>query len=153
MAREGKHAKALFSCDSSRLEEGDQLQRIQQRASKLLRLDREVKQHLPATLSRWVRVANYRDSTLILEVRNAAVQLRLRQALPAVERELKGGLVPSMQRIEVRINPGVGDGMEKAGSVSVLSQNSAELISGLAEMAPDELREALERLAAHRKTI
>ncbi|MCU6339073.1 DUF721 domain-containing protein [Enterobacter quasiroggenkampii] len=153
MAREGKHAKALFSCDSSRIEEGDQLQRIQQRASKLLRIDREIKQQLPATLSRWVRVANYRDSTLILEVRNAAVQLRLRQVLPAVERELKSGLLPSMQHIDVRINPEVGDGQEKVGTVRVLSQNSAELISGIAEMAPDELKEALERLAAHRKTI
>ncbi|HCR0386875.1 TPA: DUF721 domain-containing protein [Enterobacter kobei] len=153
MAKEGKHARALFSSDCSVVDEGDQLQRIQQRASKLLRLDREVKQHLPGTLSRWVRVANYRNSTLILEVRNAAVNLKLRQALPGVERELKSGLLPSMQNIEVRINPDVGESMEKAGTVNILSDNSAELIAGIAEMASDELKLALERLAAHKKTI
>ncbi|MHA0510170.1 DUF721 domain-containing protein [Enterobacter kobei] len=153
MAKEGKHARALFSSDCSVVDEGDQLQRIQQRASKLLRLDREVKQHLPGTLSRWVRVANYRNSTLILEVRNAAVNLKLRQALPGVERDLKSGLLPSMQNIEVRINPDVGESMEKAGTVNILSENSAELIAGIAEMASDELKQALERLAAHKKTI
>ncbi|HHT0956281.1 DUF721 domain-containing protein [Enterobacter kobei] len=154
MAKEGKHARALFSCDCSVVDEGDhQLQRIKQRASKLLRLDREVKQHLPGTLSRWVRVANYRNSTLILEVRNAAVNLKLRQALPGIERELKSGLLPSMQSIEVRVNPDVGESMEKAGTVNILSENSAELIAGIAEMASDELKQALERLAAHKRTI
>lgn len=133
-------------------QEGDQLQRIQARAAKLLRLDSAIKKAAPASLAPWFRVANYRDATLILEVASPAWQLRLRQALPKMEHELKNGLLPSLQSIEVRVNNEVGKEAGKRGDVSVLSADSAAVLEYVAQDAPEELKAALERLANHGKS-
>ncbi|EFH8163194.1 DUF721 domain-containing protein [Escherichia coli] len=138
--------------ESGYSENDDLAHKIQVRASKLYRIDQEVKKIIPRSLEQWIRVANYRDGKLIIEVANAAVQLRARQLIGDVEEKLRSGLLPALQGIELRINPDLSRSpTSNSHRVSEISQNSAEMLKLIATSAPEALREALLRLAAHGK--
>ncbi|EKR4920328.1 DUF721 domain-containing protein [Escherichia coli] len=138
--------------ESGYSENDDLAHKIQVRASKLYRIDQEVKKIIPRSLEQWIRVANYRDGKLIIEVANAAVQLRARQLIGGVEEKLRSGLLPALQGIELRINPDLSRSpTSNSHRVSEISQNSAEMLKLIATSAPETLREALLRLAAHGK--
>lgn len=139
------------------------LQNVQQRAAALLKLNRAVKGLLPSQLHPWCRVANYRQSVLVLETANASWLMRLRYEQPNLLSALRAQILPSLSSIDIRINPslmakGVNNPADSAKKnqptsgplppVRKLSQESAEELRGLASRSPEKLRRVLERLAA-----
>lgn len=140
----------------------DTLQTIQQRALVLLKLNRAVAGLLPAPLQPWCRVANFRQSVLILETANASWMMRLRYEQTQLLSALRAQILPSLSSIDIRINPDLatkarltaqnnavqtaitaGDGNQKRR----LSAQSAQSIRHVAARSPEKLQKLLERLA------
>lgn len=143
--------------------DGSVLRNVQQRATALLKLNRAVKALLPAPLQPWCRVANFRQSILVLETANASWMMRLRYELPNLLSALRGEILPSLSSIDIRINPSLmAEASRKAAketteqaelgpeaqSVRKLSAESAAYLTLLAERSPEKLKEKLKRLAA-----
>lgn len=138
------------------------LHNVQQRATALLKINRAVKGLLPSQLQPWCRVANYRQSVLVLETANASWLMRLRYEQPALLSALRAQILPSLSSIDIRINPSLmakGHNMtqdvakspqdsEKSPPIRRLSLESAKELRGLASRSPEGLRTILERLAA-----
>ncbi|PWC16870.1 DUF721 domain-containing protein [Brenneria corticis] len=139
------------------------LRDVQQRAIALLKLNRAVRGLLPAQLHPWCRVANYRHGLLVLETANANWLMRLRYEQPALLSALRAQILPSLASIDIRINPalaakgheivkksaiGTPDKEEEAKPFRQLSEQSAEILRGLAGQSPEKLRRILERLAS-----
>ncbi|CRY54517.1 MULTISPECIES: DUF721 domain-containing protein [Yersinia] len=142
--------------------ENGPLHHVQQRATALLKLNRAVKGLLPSQLQPWCRVANYRQSVLVLETANASWLMRLRYEQPALLSALRAQILPSLSSIDIRINPSLmtrGHNMtqdiekstknpENSPPLRHLSLESAKELRGLASRSPEKLRIILERLAA-----
>ncbi|CQI94799.1 Protein of uncharacterised function (DUF721) [Yersinia rohdei] len=142
--------------------ENGPLHNVQQRATALLKLNRAVKGLLPSQLQPWCRVANYRQSVLVLETANASWLMRLRYEQPALLSALRAQILPSLSSIDIRINPSLmakghnitqdavksSQNPEKSPPLRQLSLESAKELRGLASRSPEKLRTILERLAA-----
>ncbi|MHA3594260.1 DUF721 domain-containing protein [Yersinia enterocolitica] len=142
--------------------ENGPLHNVQQRATALLKLNRAVKGLLPSQLQPWCRVANYRQSVLVLETANASWLMRLRYEQPALLSALRAQILPSLSSIDIRINPSLmasghnhvrnaaksSQDPEKSPPLRQLSLESAKELRGLASRSPEKLRTILERLAA-----
>ncbi|CNK90677.1 DUF721 domain-containing protein [Yersinia proxima] len=142
--------------------ENGPLHNVQQRATALLKLNRAVKGLLPSQLQPWCRVANYRQSVLVLETANASWLMRLRYEQPALLSALRAQILPSLSSIDIRINPSLmasghnhaqnaaktSQDLEKSPPLRQLSLESAKELRGLASRSPEKLRTILERLAA-----
>lgn len=142
--------------------ENGPLHNVQQRATALLKLNRAVKGLLPSQLQPWCRVANYRQSVLVLETANASWLMRLRYEQPALLSALRAQILPSLSSIDIRINPSLmasghnhvqnaaksSPDPEKSPPLRQLSLESAKELRGLASRSPEKLRTILERLAA-----
>ncbi|MGL5006186.1 MAG: DUF721 domain-containing protein [Plesiomonas sp.] len=140
------------------------LQNVQQRAIALLKLNQTVKALLPAELHPHCRVANFRQSILILEITNASFALRLRYLIPALLSELRRQTLPTLVTIEHRINPRMAishatwqstpsiqhysESAERA--TRTISAQTAEHLHVLAShsSASAKLKEKLQKLAA-----
>ncbi|MFI0488528.1 MAG: DUF721 domain-containing protein [Yersinia sp. (in: enterobacteria)] len=141
--------------------ENGPLNNVQQHAVALLKLNRVVKGLLPSQLQPWCRVANYRQSVLVLEAGNASWLMRLRYEQPALLSALRAQILPSLSSINIRINPSLmsnGHNMTqnvtkasgntaKSAPVRHLSLESAKELKALAKRSPEKLRTILERLA------
>ncbi|CNE33514.1 DUF721 domain-containing protein [Yersinia mollaretii] len=142
--------------------ENGPLHNVQQRATALLKLNRAVKGLLPSQLQPWCRVANYRQSVLVLETANASWLMRLRYEQPALLSALRAQILPSLSSIDIRINPSLmakghnltqdaaksSENLGKSPPLRHLSLESAKELRGLASRSPERLRIILERLAA-----
>ncbi|OVZ95963.1 DUF721 domain-containing protein [Yersinia sp. 2105 StPb PI] len=142
--------------------ENGPLHNVQQRATALLKLNRAVKGLLPSQLQPWCRVANYRQSVLVLETASASWLMRLRYEQPALLSALRAQILPSLSSIDIRINPSLmakghnitqdiaksTQNSEKSPPLRHLSLESAKELRGLASRSPEKLRTILERLAA-----
>ncbi|WP_075182221.1 DUF721 domain-containing protein [Pantoea sp. 1.19] len=135
------------------------LRQVQQRAGVLVRLNRAVQGLLPATLHPWVRVANYRQGILVLEVANASWMMRLRYEQSALLSALRAEILPSLAAIDIRINPALAakgeptaqessSQAEKKVAKRQLSAASAQSLRDVAERSPEKLRRIIERLAS-----
>lgn len=140
------------------------LQNVQQRAIALLKLNQTVKALLPAELHAHCRVANYRQSILILEITNASFALRLRYLIPALLSALRQQALPTLVTIEHRINPRMAisnatlrdpaQARHKSGNSEevkrIISVQTAEHLQILAShsSASAKLKEKLQKLAA-----
>ncbi|NIG62617.1 MAG: DUF721 domain-containing protein [Serratia symbiotica] len=133
-----------------------QLHNVQQQALALLKLNRAVKNLLPAQLHPWCRVANVRQGILVLEAANASWMMRLRYEQPILLSKLQAQILPSLSSINIRINPGlmangehrIKNTQQAAPLRRHLSQESARAVMGLANHSPEKLRKILEQLAA-----
>ncbi|HHW4638352.1 TPA: DUF721 domain-containing protein [Yersinia enterocolitica] len=148
--------------DDAMAAENGPLHNVQQRATALLKLNRAVKGLLPSQLQPWCRVANYRQSVLVLETANASWLMRLRYEQPALLSALRAQILPSLSSIDIRINPSLmssghnhaqnatksSQDPEKSPPLRQLSLESAKELRGLASRSPEKLRTILERLAA-----
>ncbi|SFN17630.1 hypothetical protein SAMN05216516_10398 [Izhakiella capsodis] len=137
------------------------LQQIQQRAVALNKLNKTVRALLPSQMHPWVRVANYRQGILVLEVANASWMMRLRYEQPELLSALRAQIIPSLTAIDISINPSLAGktastAQEHAYPVSSgqknmgcqLSSDSAAALLSVAERSPEKLRGVLERLAS-----
>ncbi|MGV3345376.1 DUF721 domain-containing protein [Enterobacteriaceae bacterium LUAb1] len=131
------------------------LYQIQQRAIILFRLNRAVQGILPAALHPWVRVANYRQGILVLEIASASWMMRLRYEQSSLLSALRAQILPSLTAIDIRINPVLAaknapvlqkDTLQPGKRQ--LSINSAESLRDVAKRSPEKLRKTIERLAS-----
>ncbi|WP_067706777.1 MULTISPECIES: DUF721 domain-containing protein [unclassified Erwinia] len=137
------------------------LQSIQQRAIALNKLNSAVRGVLPAQLHPWCRVANFRQGILVLETANASWMMRLRYEQSSLLSALRAQILPSLTAIDIRINPSLAaKGQESVQENSSratkeektggreLSQQSAEILRGVASRSPEKLKRIIERLAS-----
>lgn len=135
------------------------LQSIQQRAIALNKLNRALQGIIPAQLHPWCRVANFRQGVLVLETANASWMMRLRYEQSSLLSALRAQILPSLTSIDIRINPTLAakaqenvqessDRHQKEQSQGrQLSEQSAEILRGVASRSPEKLKKTLERLA------
>ncbi|MBV4365727.1 DUF721 domain-containing protein [Erwinia sp. BNK-24-b] len=135
------------------------LQSIQQRAIALNKLNRALQGIIPAQLHPWCRVANFRQGVLVLETANASWMMRLRYEQSSLLSALRAQILPSLTSIDIRINPTLAakaqenvqessDRHQKEQSPGrQLSEQSAEILRGVASRSPEKLKKTLERLA------
>ncbi|QIQ20362.1 DUF721 domain-containing protein [Zophobihabitans entericus] len=139
----------LISDDSS-------LKAIQQRAIALMKIEQEVKKHLPEQLRAACRVANYRNYVLIIEVSSAGWLTRLRYEQEKLLSNLRQSLLPSISSISYVINPELqtvkhimqNTQLEKERT---LSPQSAAILEEIAKNSPARLQTQLLKLAKHAK--
>ncbi|WP_348666539.1 DUF721 domain-containing protein [Arsenophonus symbiont of Ornithomya chloropus] len=81
------------------------LNKIQEHAQKIIKLNNIILNLLPVSLKKWCRVANYRKYILILEVSNAHKKIQLNYELPILLLKLRNNILPSLSEIKVIINP------------------------------------------------
>ncbi|PKH22732.1 hypothetical protein CIG19_12190 [Enterobacterales bacterium CwR94] len=136
------------------------LRQVQQRATVLVKLNRAVRGVLPAALHPWVRVANYRQSILVLEAANASWLMRLRYEQSALLSALRAQILPSLTAIDIRINPALaakGSEIDQESSKQTakevksgraLSVASAQALLDVADRSPEKLKKIIERLAS-----
>ncbi|KGT88360.1 hypothetical protein NG99_21640 [Erwinia typographi] len=137
------------------------LQSIQQRAIALNRLNLAVQGVLPAQMHPWCRVANFRQGILVLETANASWMMRLRYEQSSLLSALRAQILPSLTAIDITINPSLAakgqESVQKNGSRSEveenspgrqLSEQSAEILRGVASRSPEKLKRIIERLAS-----
>ncbi|WP_380182006.1 DUF721 domain-containing protein [Kalamiella sp. sgz302252] len=135
------------------------LQSIQQRAIALNKLNRAVQGVIPAQLHPWCRVANFRQGILVLETANASWMMRLRYEQSSLLSALRAQILPSLTSIDIRINPTLAAKAQENAQESSnrqqkeqgpgrqLSEQSAEILRGVASRSPEKLKKTLERLA------
>lgn len=136
------------------------LQTIQQRAQKLIKLNKTIISLIPIELKAWCRIANYRQHILILEVTNASRKARLSYELPTLLLTLRNTVLPSLSSIDIIINPSLSSKNSKnclliqkttkkpqKQIISKLSKESAKAICNLAKRSPKKLKKKLEQLA------
>jgi len=137
------------------------LQHVQQRAIVLNKLNRAVQSILPAQLHPWCRVANFRQGILVIETANASWLMRLRYEQSSLLSALRAQILPSLTSIDIRINPSLaaigGKFVQESSNqtketekppVRQLSEQSAEILRGVASQSPEKLKKILERLAS-----
>ncbi|WWP00574.1 MAG: DciA family protein [Candidatus Dasytiphilus stammeri] len=125
---------------------------LQRRAIILINLDRVVKSILPSYFKAWCRVANIRHHTLILETANAKWMKRLLDEQYSLINILKSKILPSLVSINFYINPSWEQLTNNQNSLPehhrTLSKKSAAMLRQVAMKSPDNIKTALEKLAA-----
>ncbi|WP_413111104.1 DUF721 domain-containing protein [Thaumasiovibrio sp. DFM-14] len=141
------------SADS--LLDSGKLTNITQRAVLLEQLGKKVQACLSPALAEQVRIANYRQSILVLEVATPAWAQRLNFERYALMSELRRHDLPQLSSIEVKVNPTLAqqphrrNNSDKPDIEQVpISETAAEYLSAIAEHAPDGIKMRLKRLAA-----
>lgn len=133
------------------LQSAGPLQPLMQKAFRLTQLDKRVRGLLPASLKNHCRVANVRDTALVLLADGAAWATRLRYLAPELCRRLQASELPRLTRIEVRIAPPETPASPpKPARCLRLNAEAAATIMAAAEATEDpRLKAALRRLARH----
>lgn len=140
---------------------GTTLQAIQRNAKAILQLNQTVKSLLPKEMKQICRVANYRNSVLIIEVANGSWLNRLNYEKLNLLSTLRSTILPSLSSIDIRINPVLSTKRAKNSALMqhlnqsnfkknerTISLKTAEQLLLLAEKSPKKLKEKFERLAA-----
>jgi hypothetical protein len=126
-------------------------ERVVQRAQSLRRLDRLVGSLLDHDSKQHCKVGNLRDGVLMLCVDSTAWASRLRYQTPALLTQLQQHkALATLQQIELKVTPR----QEKTVTYqkATLSADAASCLRSCAEAITDtDLRQALQRLAAHHK--
>ncbi len=141
------------SADS--LLDSDKLTNITQRAILLDQLGKKVKACLSTDLSNNIRVANYRQGVLIIEVSSSAWAQRLNFERFNLMSQLRSGDLPQLSTIDVKVNPELSKQPHRRKTSDVpdiqqepISPVAAEYLKAVAAHAPDGIKARLERLAA-----
>lgn len=156
------HPQALFDVlEESLAKTSSPLLTIQRTANAINRLNKAVKGLLPSELKPMCRVANYRNSILIIEVANASWMTRLNYEKLNLLSALRGSILPSLSSIDIRINPTLMRKKTENSSLNNqtvknmqtknerrISAETAKHLLRLAENSSKDLKQRLERLAA-----
>ena len=125
------------------------LPEIKEKAELLLRLDQLIKQQLQGPITAQIKVANLRESTLVVEVSSAAWAARLNFQKAQLLLQLQNVALPMLSTIDVKVNPrmfAVASNVEQ--NHAQLSNTAALHIEALAENIEGSLGHKLKRLAA-----
>ncbi|EKT55919.1 DUF721 domain-containing protein [Providencia sneebia] len=156
------HPQALFDVlEESIAKTSNPLRTIQRNAMAINKLNQAVKALLPTEIKPMCRVANYRNSILVIEVANASWMTRLNYEKLNLLSALRGSILPSLSSIDIRINPVIMRKKPENSSLNnqtvkfnqipnkrKISTETATHLLRLAENSSKGLRERLERLAA-----
>ncbi|MCW2255500.1 hypothetical protein M2263_001591 [Providencia alcalifaciens] len=156
------HPQALFDVlEESLAKTSSPLQTIQRNAKAINKLNQAVKGLLPTEVKPMCRVANYRNSILVIEVANASWMTRLNYEKLNLLSALRSSILPSLSSIDIRINPvlmrkkvensSLSNQTVKNGQVPngrKISTETAKHLLHLAKNSSKGLKERLERLAA-----
>jgi hypothetical protein len=127
----------------------DVLARLQEHASRLIRLQRKLDAALPASSAGAAQVANFQDGELIIHVASPTMATRLRLSMGSLKTSLQvAGEPVNSIKIKVRASPFRGNHQEKEAQVRPIGRGGRaalqELADGLA--ADDPLARALRRM-------
>ncbi len=123
------------------------------RARDLERVDGLIRQHLGAPLNRHCRLANLTPHTVILHADSPVWSARLRYRTPEILALLRRQLGhPGLRQAQVRVRPPMEPPV-RAPARPQVSAGTATLLRSVAEGIDDpRLRQALLRLARHRRS-
>ena len=125
------------------------LPELKEKAELLLRLDQVVKQQLTGPVVEQIKVANFRQSTLIIEVSSSTWAARLNFQKSNLLLKLQSEALPMLTAIDVKVNPRMRSSAPKSEpSYAQLSVTAASHIEALAEHTEGSLGQKLKRLAA-----
>ena len=125
------------------------LPELKEKAELLLRLDHVVKQQLTGPLIKQVKVANFREDTLIIEVSSSTWAARLNFQKASLLLKLQSEALPMLSVIDVKVNPRMHSYTPNAEPrYAKLSLTAASHIEALAEHTEGSLGKKLKRLAA-----
>lgn len=135
---------------------GFTLANIQTRSIALSRLNKMIYCYLPIHLHHCCRVANYRQSILIIEVCSAGWLTRLRYEQEKLLLALRQNGLSGLASIQYKINPVlnqpqsfVNDKVTTVGNKRTITPQSASLLLALAQDATPKLKTNLIKLANH----
>ncbi len=133
---------------------GGTLTNIQERSFVLSRLNHLVYHYLPLHLQHCCRVANYRQSILIIEVSSASWLTRLRYEQGKLLLALRQNGLSGLASIQYKINPVLNQQRyliknDDKTTKRTLSPYSASLLLALAENTTPKLKTCLIKLANH----
>ena len=121
---------------------------ITEKSELLIGLNHQVKQILAPSVAAQIKVANFRNSTLIIEVTNSAWAARVNFQKKSLLTKLQNETLSMLTAIEIKVNPSINT---LKSDVKVqhrqLTQTAADHINTLAEHADGSLKEKLKRLA------
>jgi hypothetical protein len=122
---------------------------IQKKVMELNQLNEIWRTENTADLAQHSRIANFRDSCLVIEVDNAAWATRLRYLLPDLKQQLmKHAALKNLKKIEWYIQPHFHPISQPSKLPPVLSNNSTQLLKNTAlNIKTSPLQESLMRLA------
>ena len=144
---------------TSLLSQGALLSKLKERAVALSQLTKVIDELLPTPLNQQYRVANYRQSVLILEVSSANWLTRIKYEQSNLISGIREKILPSLSSIQYKINPTIATNYSQSVNLSdnnvkienVLSKQTAIYLNVVAEKAPDKLKKQLIKLANHAK--
>lgn len=144
---------------TSLLSQGALLSKIKERTVALSQLTKVIDKLLPTPLNQHYRVANYRQSVLILEVSSANWLTRIKYEQSNLISGIREKILPSLSSIQYKINPTIATNYSQSVNLSdnnvkienVLSKQTAIYLNVVAEKAPDKLKKQLIKLANHAK--
>lgn len=128
---------------------GDALARLKDHASRLMRLQTILQQHVPAAMSAACGVANLKNGTLILLADNGAVAARLKQLAPTLAAQFAASGAP-VQEVQVKVRLGAAAEANRPPAQRSISAQGSRSIEALTASLPADspLRESLERLVS-----
>ncbi len=125
------------------------LPELKEKAELLLRLNHLVKQQLSGPVIEQIKVANFRQDTLIIEVSSSTWAARLNFQKINLLHKLQREALPMLTAIDVKVNPRMQSYTSNSEPVyAKLSLTAASHIEALAEHTEGSLRQKLKRLAA-----
>ncbi|MCE9782382.1 DUF721 domain-containing protein [Shewanella algae] len=134
---------------SQLLHQSGRLPDLAEKAELLLYLNQHVKQLLSGPVSEQLKVANLRQSVLVIETPSAAWAARINFQKTKLLAQLQAETLPMLTAIEVKVNPALATSGAKPQVVHrQLSETAASHINALAEHTEGELGQKLKRLAA-----
>ncbi|GAD90907.1 DUF721 domain-containing protein [Vibrio halioticoli] len=126
---------------------------IQEHAATINKLNNTVLELLPKEIRRYCRVANCRDSQLVLEVANASIMMKLNYDRLYLLSQLRQHGFARLVNIEIKVSPELYKSEQlfvaekDVPSRPPLSQATADNLTMLAEIAPDNIKQRLRNIA------
>lgn len=143
--------KTIYSC-SQILEQAGLP--VLERARKLSRLEKAVRQLLPAELAAHCKVLNLKNEILVLATPSPAWSGRLRFASADLMQQLQRRYALEIRQVELKVQPEAVESEAVIPSPPTLSLRSATLLAQTAtSLSHPPLQEALLRLAAKTREI
>ncbi|MGC9404124.1 DUF721 domain-containing protein [Vibrio genomosp. F10] len=129
------------------------LNQIQQHAKEILIINSELQKFLPANVVKHCRAANVRGSHLLIEVASASIKMKLDYDRLTILNHLRAVGFARLISLEVKINPSLYRKTDLAKEKDIrikrppISKSAAQALMVVAEMAPQKIRDRLERIA------
>ncbi|GAA5648048.1 hypothetical protein VPR01S_21_00920 [Vibrio proteolyticus NBRC 13287] len=129
------------------------MSQLQAHAEEILAINRILQSLLPANAADHCRVANLKDSVLVLEVASAAIKMKLDRDRLHLLNQLRHQGYARLISIEIRINPdlyrvrSVAEEKQSAPPRPPISDCAAAYLRTIAQNAPDKIKQRLENIA------